>query len=99
KSGTNQYHGEVYFYDRDNSWGAINPFTTLTTQTSPGVFTTSPYAPTDVRKMYGFGVGGPIKKDKIFFFLAFDRYDRHFSGTSKPRPATRLASPALGTIT
>src|SRR5437660_466058 len=61
KSGTNQYHGEVYFYDRDNSWGAINPFTTLTTQTSPGVFTTSPYAPTDVRKMYGFGPCGPLK--------------------------------------
>src|SRR5437899_11340610 len=59
-SGTNQYHGEVYFYDRDNDWAAINPFTTLTTQSSPGVFTTSPYAPTDVRKMYGFGLGGPI---------------------------------------
>src|SRR6266568_1244699 len=94
KSGTNQYHGEVYFYDRDNSWGAINPFTTLTTQTSPGVFTTSPYAPTDVRKMYGFGVGGPIKKDKIFFFFAFDRYDRNFPGTAKATsPSAFFASP------
>src|SRR5579872_4255709 len=37
KSGTNDYHGELYFYDRDNDWGAKNPFTTLTTQTSPGV--------------------------------------------------------------
>jgi hypothetical protein len=94
KSGTNQYHGEVYFYDRDNSWGAINPFTTLTTQTSPGVFTTSPYAPTDVRKMYGFGVGGPIKKDKLFFFFAFDRYDRNFPGTAKATsPTAFFASP------
>jgi len=94
KSGTNQYHGEVYFYDRDNSWGAINPFTTLTTQTSPGVFTTSPYAPTDIRKMYGFGVGGPIKKDKIFFFFAFDRYDRNFPGTAKATsPTAFFASP------
>ena len=94
KSGTNQYHGEVYFYDRDNSWGAINPFTTLTTQTSPGVFTTSPYAPTDVRKMYGFGVGGPIRKDKLFFFFAFDRYDRNFPGTAKATsPTAFFASP------
>src|SRR5690348_4653011 len=99
KSGTNKYHGEVYFYDRDNSWGAINPFTTLTTQTSPGVFSTSPYKPTDVRKMYGFGVGGPIKKDKIFFFFAFDRYDRNFPGTAKATsPKAFFASP-LAAIT
>src|SRR4029077_2188568 len=26
KSGTNALHGEVYFYDRDNDWGATNPF-------------------------------------------------------------------------
>src|SRR5438874_1199034 len=99
KSGTNQYHGEAYFYDRDNSWGAINPFTTLATQTSPGVFTTSPYAPTDVRNMYGFGLGGPIKKDKIFFFFAFDRYDRNFPGTAKATsPAAFFAAPSAATI-
>jgi hypothetical protein len=94
KSGTNQYHGEVYFYDRNNDWGAINPFTTLTTQSSPGVFTTSPYKPVDVRKMYGFGVGGPIRKDKLFFFFAFDRYDRNFPGTAKATsPTAFFASP------
>src|SRR6202034_1717392 len=30
KSGTNEIHGQAYFFDRDNTWGAINPFTTLT---------------------------------------------------------------------
>ena len=99
KSGSNQYHGEVYFYDRDNSWGAINPFTTLTTQTSPGVFTTSPYAPTDVRKMYGFGVGGPIVRDKLFFYFAFDRFDRNFPGTAKAsNPGAFFATPSASTI-
>src|SRR6267378_3101790 len=96
KSGTNQYHGEVYFYDRDNSWGAINPFTTLTDRTT---LVTSPYKPVDVRKMYGFGVGGPIKKDKLFFFFAFDRYDRNFPGTAKAiSPAAFFALP-LQTLT
>src|SRR6266403_180826 len=96
KSGTNQYHGEVYFYDRDNTWGAINPFTTLTDRTT---LVTSPYKPVDVRKMYGFGVGGPIKKDKIFFFFAFDRYDRNFPGTAKATsPAAFFALP-LQTLT
>lgn len=99
KSGSNQYHGEVYFYDRDNSWGAFNPFTTLTKQTSPGVFTTSPYNPVDVRKMYGFGVGGPIKKDKIFFFFAFDRYDRNFPGTAKATTPTAFFASPLAAIT
>ena len=96
KSGTNQYHGEVYFYDRDNTWGAINPFTTLTDRTT---LVTSPYKPVDVRKMYGFGAGGPIKKDKIFFFFAFDRYDRNFPGTAKAgSPAAFFALP-LQTLT
>ena len=99
KSGSNQFHGEAYFYDRDNSWGAFNPFTTLTKQTSPGVFTTSPYNPVDVRKMYGFGVGGPIKKDKIFFFFAFDRYDRNFPGTAKATSPTAFFASPLAAIT
>ncbi len=99
KSGSNEFHGEGYFYDRDNSWGAINPFTTLTTQTSPGVYTTSPYAPTDVRKMYGFGVGGRIVRDKLFFYFAFDRYYRNFPGTAKAsNPSVFFAQPSASTI-
>jgi len=96
KSGTNQYHGEVYFYDRDNEWGAINPFTTLTDKTT---FVTSPYKPVDVRKMYGFGVGGPIKKDKIFFFFAFDRYDRNFPGTAKAASPSAFFATPLSVLT
>lgn len=97
KSGTNDYQGEVYFYDRDNDWGATNPFTTLTTQTSPGIFTTTPYKPVDVRKMYGFGVGGHIIKDKLFFYFAFDRYDRNFPGTAKASNPTAFFSVPLVT--
>ena len=32
KSGGNQFHGELFFYDRDNEWGATNPYTLQTTQ-------------------------------------------------------------------
>jgi hypothetical protein len=99
KSGGNEYHGEAYFYDRNNDWGATNPFTTLTTQTSPGVFATNPYKPTDVRKIYGFGVGGRIIRDKLFFFFAFDRYDRNFPGTAKAtNPTAFFAAPSTATI-
>ncbi len=93
KSGTNTYHGEAYFYDRDNSWGAYNPYTTLTTQTAPGVYTTSKYKPKDWRKISGFAVGGPIVKDKLFFFFAFDWYKRNFPGTGVPSsPSSFFAS-------
>jgi hypothetical protein len=99
KSGTNQFHGEAYFYDRDNEWGATNPFTKLTTQTSPGVFTSAPYKPKDVRKIWGGGIGGPILKDRLFFFFAFDRYDRDFPGTAVPAsPGTFFATPSSSTI-
>lgn len=98
KSGTNQLHGEVYFYDRDNAWGATNPFTTLTTQQSPGVFVTNPYKPEDVRKIYGFTIGGPVIKDRLFFFFAFDRYDKNYPGTAKAsNPGAFFAAPSSAT--
>jgi hypothetical protein len=99
KSGSNDLHGELYFYDRDNDWGATNPFTTLTTQTSPGVFTTSPIKPTDKRKIYGLGIGGPIIKDRLFFFFAFDRYDRNFPGTATAAsPKSFFATPSASDL-
>jgi len=98
KSGSNQYHGEVYFYDRDNEWGAINPFTTLTTNQN-GTFVTNPYKPKDVRKIYGFQAGGPILKDRLFFSFTFDRYDKDYPGTAKAtNPSAFFAAPSAATI-
>jgi Carboxypeptidase regulatory-like domain len=94
KSGSNLFHGELYFFDRDQDWGAINPFTTITAQNSSGGFTISPYKPKDKRKIYGFGVGGPVIKDRVFFFFAFDRYDKNYPGTARATsPAAFFASP------
>jgi hypothetical protein len=99
KSGANSLHGEAYFYDRDNGWGATNPFTTLTVQTSPGLFTPEPIKPKDKRKIYGFGVGGPIIKDKLFFYFAFDRFDRNFPGTAVPsNPKNFFAAPTAANL-
>jgi hypothetical protein len=100
KSGTNTLHGEMYFYDRDNTWGAFNPFTRLAVQT-PGTtrFTTVPYKPKDWRKISGFAIGGPIKKDKLFFFMAFDWYKRVFPGTSIPsNPTSFFTVPGATTL-
>ncbi|HZU22576.1 MAG TPA: TonB-dependent receptor, partial [Terriglobales bacterium] len=103
KSGTNAIHGEAYFYDRDNSWGATNPFTTIT-QAQSGTFTcanptnnfcTNPYKPTDVRKMTGIGIGGPIIKDRLFWFFTYDRFFHNFPGTAVPAsPSAFFAAPS-----
>jgi outer membrane receptor protein involved in Fe transport len=83
KSGTNELHGQLYFYDRDNDWGAKNPFTKLTTfDASTGTTTTIQYKPVDWRKQWGFGVGGPLIKDRLFWFYAYDGYKRNFPGTA-----------------
>src|ERR1700734_1115978 len=58
-SGGNQLHGSAYFYDRESSWGAYNPYTTNTTgvqdsTTGKYTFTTAPYKPSDSRRIWGF---------------------------------------------
>jgi hypothetical protein len=64
KSGTNQFHGEGYYLDRDSQWAAFNPYTDESIQQTPGgPFVSTPFKPTDLRRQYGFGIGGPIIKD------------------------------------
>jgi hypothetical protein len=82
KSGGNSLHGELYFYNRDDGRAAYQPGATNTTLVN-GAYVTSPYKPKDKRNQYGFGVGGPIIKDKLFWFYAFDRFARNFPGTAK----------------
>lgn len=90
KSGTNDLHGQAYFLDRDNDWGTINPFTTFTSVTepaaggAPNIITGVPFKPVDWRKRWGFGAGGSLVRDKLFWFYAYDQYRRNFPGVSKP---------------
>jgi hypothetical protein len=84
KSGGNKYHGELFFYDRDNDFGAENPYTTLTNQVAgTNNFVTSPYKPKDWRKQWGFGAGGPLLHDKLFWFYSYDQSQRNFPGTAR----------------
>lgn len=88
KSGTNSLHGEVYFYHRGEEWGASNSFTKITQYDPTKSYTSANPAPTinikpkDKRNQYGFGIGGPLIKDKLFFFYAFDEFHRNFPGTA-----------------
>jgi outer membrane receptor protein involved in Fe transport len=87
ESGTNKLHGQAYYYDREADWGAFNPYTsnTVGTQNSSGgyTFTTTPYKPTDSRRIWGFSAGGPLIKDKLFWYYTYDQHHRNFPGTAK----------------
>ena len=58
KSGTNTFHGSAYEFNRVSAL-ASNTYQNNATDTPKGVFT---------RNNYGFSLGGPIVKNKLFFF-------------------------------
>jgi hypothetical protein len=95
KSGTNALHGEVYFYNRNSSRSAFQPFATNTTyNSSTNTYVTAPYKPKDNRNQYGFGIGGPLIKDKLFWFYSFDQFKRIFPGTARAtNPAAFFTTP------
>ena len=79
KSGGNQFHGDLYFFDRDSDWAGSVATTVQTVQLTPGgPFVSQHFKPTDVRHQYGGAIGGPIFRDKLFFFFAGDRFYRNF---------------------
>lgn len=83
KTGTNSYHGMLYFMDRDNSLGSANPYTDVTTVAPGGTAVTNVVKPKDWRKSWGFGFGGPIIRDKLFFFYAYDQQRKNYPGISR----------------
>jgi hypothetical protein len=61
KSGTNSYHGNGFDYFRNNALDARNYFNT----------TNDPQAPFH-NNQFGGSLGGPIQKDKTFFFFDYE---------------------------
>jgi hypothetical protein len=76
RSGTNDYHGELFEFFRNNVLDARNFFNPILN--SQGKF--NPQAPFK-RNDFGASFGGPIKKNKIFFFLAYEGLRQHQSLT------------------
>jgi hypothetical protein len=77
KSGSNQLHGQAYFYDRESKWNAFNDFSKLTTlNTTTNTYVAAPIKPEDLRKIYGFTVGGAIIQDKLFWIYTYDQHSR-----------------------
>src|SRR5580698_10457337 len=66
KSGTNDFHGSIFFQDRDQVFDTLNYFEQAA---HGGSGQKAPFS----RQQFGGSVGGPIKKDKTFIFFAIER--------------------------
>ena len=60
KSGSNAFHGSLFEYVQNNAFFARDPFTQSTTKIAPWHW-----------NQFGGSFGGPIKKDRIFFFADY----------------------------
>lgn len=95
KSGTNNFRGEVFFFDRDNKFGASNPSAVIPVAAG-GVINVKPK---DTRYQFGAAIGGPIIKNKLFFFLNYDQQKRNFPGVATPQVATAFDAITVATNT
>jgi hypothetical protein len=88
KSGSNHWHGTGFYFLRDSSFGAADAFLA--------------FKPHNRQQQAGGTIGGPIKKNKIFFFGGFDQHYFHvpdvvefLNGSSQviPQPGTGPYTP------
>ena len=92
KSGTNQFHGNAFWYLRSSDWGAINPFSFHKVDVD-GVFVNEPFLPEDKRHQFGGGIGGAIIKDKLFFFFSADQQLRPFPASANSGTPNAIFAP------
>jgi Carboxypeptidase regulatory-like domain/TonB dependent receptor len=69
KSGSNEFHGSAFGYLRNRDIQATNPFSNVN-------------QPAYTRAQYGIAMGGPIKKDRTYWFFSYEGTDRHETGFS-----------------
>ena len=70
KSGTNKFHGSLYEYHR-NTITSANDYFVKTAQLLSGQPNKAPQL---IRNIFGASVGGPIMKDRLYFFANYEGY-------------------------
>ncbi len=78
RSGSNDFHGDAYGYLRNRNFQAVNPFSTTSN-------------PAYTRVQAGLAFGGPIKRDKTYYYFSYEVTRRHETGFSSiANPLTNL---------
>jgi hypothetical protein len=63
KSGSNKLHGSAFYYLKNSEFNARDPELT--------------FKPTDQQQQFGFTVGGPLRRNRVFFFAGYDQHIFH----------------------
>ncbi len=86
KSGTNEFHGSAFFFHRPTIGNAGNWFTNAIGQRTPRV----------LQNVFGGAIGGPIVKDRLFFFYNYEgRRDRSQQSVLRVVPLPHLGQGEL----
>ena len=105
RSGSNQYHGDLFYYLRYPSLNALDPYTkslaaTVNTSAPGGAALKAAYLsqPVHQQQQFGGSAGGPIMRDKLFFFFTYDGFRKvnpifylsnfNFAAATCPAPLT-----------
>src|SRR6266404_3163315 len=86
KHGGNDFHGDVYYFGRNDKLNTFNTFVK-----SGCLASGTPCQKNKLRRNdYGYTFGGPIKKDKIFFFRS-QEWNKQISGTTSTHRVPTVA--------
>jgi len=92
KSGTNQFHGDVFEFYRDTFLNTGNYFANVAaTPTTPQHKLVTPYHQNE----FGATLGGPIFKDKLFFFGAYQGIRQRVPNTNSAASTTVFSAAQL----
>lgn len=83
KSGSNHIRGNAFYFLRNSSFDARHPFLD--------------FKPHDQQQQFGFTLGGPIRRNRIFFFAGFDQHIFHLPAVVRFVNGGSTVSPAAGT--
>jgi Carboxypeptidase regulatory-like domain/TonB dependent receptor-like, beta-barrel len=84
KSGTNQWHGTGFYYLKDSSLGATPAFVG--------------FKPASQQHQFGGTLGGPIQRNKTFFFAGYDQHIFHVPAVVEFLDGNTVVTPQAGTI-
>jgi hypothetical protein len=89
KSGSNQFHGTLYEYNRNTDFEANDWFSNRAGVPRPAL----------IRNQYGVSIGGPIVKNKLFFFYNWEeRKDRSQTAKTDTVPSATFREGLVGVL-
>jgi hypothetical protein len=83
KSGSNHFHGSAFYYGRNSAFDARQAFMNI--------------KPASQQQQFGFTAGGPIKRNRAFFFAGFDQHIFHVPTNVQFDNGSSVVVPQLGT--